>query len=41
MLVMAAQILAWERRIQLHREMRAAIDPNVGAAETVALSKEV
>ena len=36
-----AQILLWERRIQLHREMRAAIDPAAGAAGTTALAKEV
>ena len=36
-----AQILLWERRIQLHRKMRAAIDPAAGAAGTTALAKEV
>ena len=35
------QILLWERKIQLEREMQAAIDPNVGQDVVGAMKKEI
>lgn len=35
------QVLEWERRIQLHREMALALDPAVGNEEAAALACEV
>jgi hypothetical protein len=35
------QILLWERKIQLEREMQEEIDPEVGQSEIVAMRKEI
>ncbi len=35
------QILLWERKIQLEREMQDALDPNIGQSEIVAMKKEI
>jgi 16S rRNA C967 or C1407 C5-methylase (RsmB/RsmF family) len=35
------QILLWERKIQLEREMQDALDPNIGQTEIVAMKKEL
>jgi len=35
------QILLWERKIQLEREMQDALDPNIGQTEIVAMKKEI
>ena len=35
------EVLVWERRVQLEREMQDAIDPQYGSAEVQALRKEV
>ena len=38
---MPDQVLEWERRIQLQREMAAALDPAIGNEEAAALSAKV
>ncbi|CAK9028928.1 Coiled-coil domain-containing protein 40 (Protein links) [Durusdinium trenchii] len=35
------QVLLWERKITLEREMQAALDPNVGQADAAAMKKEI
>ena len=35
------QILLWERKIQLEKEMQDALDPNIGQHEIVAMKKEL
>ena len=35
------QILLWERKIQLEKEMQDALDPNIGQQEIVAMKKEI
>jgi chromosome segregation ATPase len=35
------QILLWERKIELEREMQNALDPNIGQTEIVAMKKEL
>ena len=35
------QILLWERKIQLEKEMQDALDPNIGQSEIVAMKKEI
>ena len=35
------QVMLWERKIQLKREMQAALDPSVGADIVGAMQKEV
>jgi exonuclease VII small subunit len=35
------QILLWERKIQLEKEMQDALDPNIGQTEIVAMKKEI
>lgn len=35
------QILLWERKYQLEREMQEALDPNVGQSEIEELTKEL
>lgn len=35
------QILLWERKIQLEKEMQDALDPNIGQQEIVAMRKEI
>lgn len=35
------QILLWERKYQLEREMQEALDPNVGQSEIEELKKEL
>merc|ERR1711871_1714521 len=35
------QIMLWEKKIQLEKEMRAALDPEVGQAETRSMEKEI
>eukprot|EP00913_Durusdinium_trenchii_P007894 g7406.t1 len=34
------QVLLWERKITLEREMQAALDPNVGQADAAAMKKD-
>merc|ERR1719329_164615 len=35
------QVLLWERKISLEKEMQAALDPNVGQSESTAMKKEI
>jgi len=35
------QVLLWERKISLEKDMQAALDPNVGQSETSAMTKEI
>lgn len=35
------QVLLWERKITLEKEMQAALDPNVGQADAAAMKKEI
>jgi chromosome segregation ATPase len=35
------QVLLWERKISLEREMQEALDPNVGQADSAAMKKEI
>ena len=35
------QILLWERKIQLEKEMQDALDPTIGQTENVAMKKEI
>ena len=35
------QILLWERKIQLEKEMQDALDPTIGQTEIVAMRKEI
>jgi len=35
------QVLLWERKIALEREMQEALDPNVGQADAAAMKKEI
>ena len=35
------QVMLWERKIALEREMQQALDPSVGAIETTAMKKEI
>lgn len=35
------QILLWERKIQLEKEMQDALDPTIGQTEIVAMKKEI
>ncbi|CAE7189432.1 Ccdc40 [Symbiodinium sp. CCMP2456] len=35
------QVLLWERKITLEREMQAALDPNVGQSDASAMKKEI
>merc|ERR1719183_2894971 len=35
------QVLLWERKITLEREMQEALDPNIGQADTAAMRKEI
>ncbi len=35
------QIMLWERKISLEKEMQSALDPTVGAGETTAMKKEI
>merc|ERR1719261_1960754 len=35
------QIMLWEKKVQLEKEMRAALDPEVGQAETRSMEKEI
>jgi len=35
------QVLLWERKISLEKDMQAALDPNVGQSETAAMTKEI
>jgi len=35
------QILLWQRKIQLEKEMQDALDPNIGQQEIVAMKKEI
>merc|ERR1719229_1774610 len=35
------QVLLWERKITLEREMQEALDPNVGQADSAAMKKEI
>jgi len=35
------QLLLWERKIQLEREMQDALDPNIGQSEIVDMKKEI
>merc|ERR1719265_2981074 len=35
------QVLLWERKIALEKEMQQALDPNVGQAESSAMTKEI
>eukprot|EP00927_Polykrikos_kofoidii_P077527 TRINITY_DN74464_c0_g1_i1.p1 TRINITY_DN74464_c0_g1~~TRINITY_DN74464_c0_g1_i1.p1 ORF type:complete len:891 (-),score=278.40 TRINITY_DN74464_c0_g1_i1:224-2896(-) len=35
------QVLLWERKITLEREMQQALDPNVGQADAAAMKKEI
>lgn len=41
MFVVCAQVMEWERRIRLQREMALALDPTLGNAEAAALVAEV
>merc|ERR1719229_163796 len=35
------QVLLWERKITLEKEMQEALDPNVGQQDTAAMRKEI
>merc|ERR1740121_518275 len=35
------QVLLWERKITLEREMQEALDPNIGQADSAAMKKEI
>merc|ERR1719183_3040064 len=35
------QVMLWERKIHLEREMQEALDPSVGQAETTTMKKEI
>merc|ERR1719359_2752109 len=35
------QVLLWERKISLEKEMQEALDPNIGQAESSAMTKEI
>lgn len=35
------QVLLWERKIALEKEMQEALDPNIGQAESAAMQKEI
>merc|ERR1719160_703833 len=35
------QVMLWERKIHLEKEMQEALDPSVGQAETTAMKKEI
>merc|ERR1719262_1371543 len=35
------QVLLWERKISLEKEMQEALDPNIGQAEASAMQKEI
>merc|ERR1719359_1407432 len=35
------QVLLWERKITLEKEMQEALDPNIGQAEAAAMKKEI
>jgi len=35
------QILLWERKYQLEKEMQDALDPTIGQTEIVAMKKEI
>merc|ERR1719436_2221978 len=35
------QVLLWERKITLEKEMQEALDPNIGQADTQAMKKEI
>merc|ERR1719272_1046433 len=35
------QVLLWERKISLEKDMQAALDPNVGQSEAAAMQKEI
>merc|ERR1719450_339069 len=35
------QVLLWERKITLEKEMQEALDPNVGQADSAAMKKEI
>merc|ERR1719498_1088241 len=35
------QVLLWERKISLEKEMQQALDPNVGQSESSAMQKEI
>ena len=35
------QILLWERKIQLEKEMQDALDPTIGQTEIVAMKREI
>merc|ERR1719271_827756 len=35
------QVLLWERKISLEKDMQAALDPNVGQSESAAMQKEI
>lgn len=35
------QVLLWERKIALEKEMQEALDPNIGQAESAAMTKEI
>merc|ERR1740138_475444 len=35
------QVLLWERKIKLEKEMQEALDPNIGQADTAAMRKEI
>lgn len=35
------QVLLWERKIQLEKEMQDALDPTIGQTEIVAMKKEI
>jgi len=35
------QVLLWERKITLEKEMQEALDPNIGQADTAAMKKEI
>merc|ERR1712050_131215 len=35
------QVLLWERKITLEKEMQLALDPNIGQADTAAMRKEI
>jgi hypothetical protein len=38
---MERQILLWDRKIQLEKEMQDALDPTIGQTEIVAMKKEI
>ena len=37
----ALQVMLWERKIHLEKEMQEALDPSVGQAETTMMKKEI